>query len=143
MQTLELRLRQHEKYLDCTSKQIILRGNYYIELIESTFDEEESFRLERYYIKTFECVNITIPGRTRKEYREDNRDEISIKKKAYRKENKDKMLKIDKKTREKHKDKILDRNKIKYTCECGPTLTVCNKVRHEKSLKHQNFINSK
>ena len=64
------RLSKH-KSLNCTSRIIILRGNYYIEQIDSTFDEEESIRLERFYIETFECVNEVIPGRTHKEWYEE------------------------------------------------------------------------
>ena len=74
--TLELRLQEH-KQLDCTSKQIIDRGDYCIEQIDSTFDEEESVRLESYYIRnTDKCVNERIPGRTPKEWREENINKV-------------------------------------------------------------------
>ena len=62
IQTLEKRLLQH-KDLSCSSRKIIERDNYYIKQIDSTFDEKESIKLERYYIETFECVNENIPGR--------------------------------------------------------------------------------
>ena len=112
-QKLEERLRQHKKELDCSSKQIIERGNYYIEHIDSIFDEEESIKLERYYIQNNKCINQIVPGRKCNEYYQDNKHNI---------------LKI--------------RN-IKYNCICGGTFTHTNKKAHEKTLIHQNFINSK
>jgi len=173
-QTLSKRLSQHrDNHHSYTSKQIILRGDYYIEKIDSTFDEIESIILERYYIETFECVNENIPGRTSKEYREENRDIIIQKKREYYYNNRDEILKKckiyyenniehkkeydkiyyqenkDKKIiqsylyYENKKDEISEKRKETYTCECGLILTKTNKSRHEKSKKHQNFINSK
>ena len=46
IQTLSKRLSQHrDNHKSYTSKQIILRGDYYIEQIDSTFDEIESIKL--------------------------------------------------------------------------------------------------
>ena len=53
---------------------------------------------EAHFIKNYECVNIVVPGRTRKE-----RDNLP--------ENKLKKVKQDKKYWEKNKDKIRERNK--------------------------------
>jgi len=117
-QTLQERLYGHrDNSHSYTSKQIILRGDYYIEQIDSTFDEKESIRLERYYIETFDCVNLNVPGRTKKEYM-----------KKWREENVEYLKKYE---------------KAIYTCECGSTLTVNHKARHERTQKHINFINSK
>jgi hypothetical protein len=41
---------------------------------------------------------------------------------------------------EKCKDKINDKNKEKYTCDCGSTLRKSDKSQHEKSIKHQNYL---
>ncbi len=123
--TLNERLVNHKNSNKCTSRQIILRGDYKIEQINSTFDEEESIKLERYYIETFECVNERVPGRTKKEYYEDNK-------------------KVIRGRYEERKEEINDeRRKEKYTCECGSTLTKNHKARHEKTKKHIKFINSK
>lgn len=166
--TLHERLCKH-KSSDCSSKQIIERGNYYIEQIDSTFDEEESIILERFYIETFKCVNEVIPGRTQKEYREEHKDEIKKYMKIYREENSEYFKEYNKKYREenseylkeydkkrshlrreyhrewakKHKEEISEKGKVKYTCECGSTIRIDNKARHERTQKHIDYINSK
>jgi hypothetical protein len=143
IRTLEHRLSEH-KDLSCSSKQIIERDNYYIEQIDSTFDKEESVKKERYYIETFECVNKYVPGRTVKEYLEENKEYIITRRKKYYEKNKDEIIKLKLKYYEKNKDKILEKHKEKYTCKCGSTLTKHSKARHEReSKKHINFINSK
>jgi hypothetical protein len=146
IQTLEERLRIHKR-LDCSSKQIIERDNYYMEQINSTFDEKESIILERYYIETFECVNIVVPGRTSEERYIENKEEIRKKQKEYYEENKDEILERIKKTgkeyRKIHKDEIENKRKEKYTCECGSIIRKDSKSKHEKALLHINYINSK
>ena len=56
--------------------------NCIIELIEAKpcIDINEQAKLEGSYIRTLECVNKNIPGRTNKEYREDNKDKIKANK---------------------------------------------------------------
>ena len=71
-----------------TSSQIIKNGDYKIELIEETDDESR----ERYYIEHTECVNKNIPGRTYKEWSEDNKESIKIKQAAKHQKNRDKNL---------------------------------------------------
>lgn len=140
IRTLKERLNQHKHSLDCVSRDIIKNGDYKIELIEETEDKSR----ERYWIENTECINVMIPGRTGKEYREDtkeqwspyyqnyrethrdeniiyqreyrekNREELLAKKKEYRDNNKEKVALLKKKNREKHKDKIAEKNKIKY-----------------------------
>ena len=63
--------------------------NCFIELIEAKDckDSHESSQLEGHYIRTMDCVNKNIPGRTMKEYRETNKETI----KEYRDINKNKM----------------------------------------------------
>ena len=107
-----------------------------------------------------------------KQYREDNKEKIAEYKKQYRQTNKEKLAEKDKikynnnkekiteyhkqyyqnnkekkteqnkKYRENHKAEISEREKQKYTCECGSTLTIKKKQRHERTKKHQTFINS-
>ena len=126
IKTLKERLNNHKKKLDCTSKQIILRRNYVMSKIDSCDTEEESIFLESYYIRnTDNCVNIHIPDRNKIEYNKQYN-------KQYYEKNKDEIL-----------IKMKERHKVKYTCECGSTLTVGGKSHHEKSQRHINFINSK
>jgi len=68
-----------------------------------------------------------------KEYRKANKDIIKEKNKEYRKANKD----IIKDKYEANKEKINE----KIDCECGGKYTFTHRLRHEKSQKHQSFIN--
>jgi hypothetical protein len=59
------------KYNFVTSFKIIENGDYDIILLEEVKDCENKEQLnarERFYIESLDCVNKTIPGRTKKEY---------------------------------------------------------------------------
>jgi hypothetical protein len=72
--------------------------NCIIELIEAKpcIDINEQARLEGSYIRTLECVNKHIPGRTNKEWRDDNKDKI----KEYNEKNKEKIKEYYEKNKE-------------------------------------------
>lgn len=141
--TLEQRLWNHKCCIDCTSKKIIEKDNYYIEKIDSTFDKEESIRLEGFYIKnTDNCINRITPGRTKQEYRKTHKVEISEKRKEYYKKNKDEISEKSKEYREVHKNEIKEKRKETYTCECDSNIRKDDKARHERSQKHIKYINS-
>ena len=61
-----------------------------IVLIETVNAEskDELLAREKHYIKSFKCVNKCIPGRTRKEYYQDNYDIIKEKNTVYKENNK-------------------------------------------------------
>ena len=153
-----------------TSFKIFEYGDARIELIE-TFDckcKEELVAREGHYIRTLDCVNYYTPGRTKKEYYEDNKEKIALNKKKYREKNKEKIAlnkkkyhednkeKISlnkKKYREANRDKIIQKKKEYYqnnkdrltkkiTCECGSVVSKKSLTRHKKSKKHLAFINS-
>jgi len=112
MRTLEERLRQHKNCLDCSSKQIILRENYNIIKIDECDTEKESIILEARYIRnTDNCVNKCIPGRTVKEYYEENKDKLNEKHKEYREENRDKIKEKSKEYYEAYRDEIKVKSK--------------------------------
>ena len=73
-----------------------------------------------------------------KQYRENNKEQLNEKYKQYYENNKEKK----KQYREIHKAEISEKYKQKYTCECGSTPTIYKKSQHNKTKKHQNFINS-
>ena len=80
------RLAEHKSHKNCSSREILKNGDYRMELIEETDDPTR----ERYWVENTECINRIIPGRTRKEHYENNRDIILNKKKEYYENNKDK-----------------------------------------------------
>ena len=83
----ELRVRiwgHNIKYSTCTSKRIIERGNYKVDILE-TCDESNSVEREGYYIRNFDCVNRCTPGRSKAEYHFDNKEHIKEWNETYQK----------------------------------------------------------
>ena len=111
----------------------------YIELIKnypcSCLDELR--REEGKHIRLMECVNKNVPGRTQKEYYNDNKDQMLEYQKEYNEDNKEKIKEYQKEYREQNKEKINQ----KITCACGSTYRKKDKTRHERSTKHKQFIN--
>jgi hypothetical protein len=93
----------------------------FIELIEEVECEnaEQLKKIKgKYIIKYCDvCVNINISGRTKKEYRDENKEKM----KKYQSEYKKKL-------------------EVKITCECGSKIRTDCKKRHIKSNKHLKHI---
>jgi len=145
IQTLKERLRGHIKDKYCTSKLIIKYDSCIILLLEEIEVEnrKELEKIERQYIETYVCVNKMIPGRTDKEYRNDNKIKIAKKDKEIYKLNKIQILEKQKIYAQKNKIEIAKKQKEKYTCECGSIFRKYDKARHEKSKFHINFCLNK
>ena len=135
--------------------------------------KEELLKHERNYIETMVCVNKVIPGRTDAEYYHDNKDkhkeymkEYCLKNKdkikEYKKEyclknndkikeskkehyhkNKDKIKEKLKEYRLNNKDKLKEYNKVKITCDCGVDVNKNHILRHKKTKKHFDLMESK
>jgi len=126
---------------------------------------------EREYIEVLKpTLNLKIPTRTQKEYRQDNieqikeynkeyyeqnKDKFSERSKEYRKENIDKIKAYLEANREKiqirkkdydevyrsiNKDKIQEHKSQKFLCQCGVEYTHNHKSRHEKTKIHIQYI---
>jgi hypothetical protein len=129
-------------------------------------DKGDLLSRERFYVESRKpTLNYYIPGRTRAQWRTDNKEVIAEKGKIYYEENKEKFAEISKKYYVENKEKIAKRGKElreenkekykkryhenkekfkeKYTCECGTTMTLGGKTRHEKTKKHTDFISGK
>lgn len=159
--------RDYRKYLNgkisfITSFDILKNGNYNMILIESypCADKSQLHAREGHWIKTLNGINKVIPGRTKEQYYEDNKDEI----KQYRKDNKEKIeeyrRQYGKQYYENNKDKskqYREDNKVqikqyyidnkdellaKNPCACGRLFSITHKTRHEKTVKHQNYLKS-
>ncbi len=88
--------------------------NCKIILLENVFCEysDQLRAKEASYIKTMNCINKAIPGRTAKEYREDNKEKIKEKRKIYVSENRSITQEKQKLYREKNREKIKEKRKI-------------------------------
>jgi len=132
----------------------------------------ELHRREGEIIRATTCVNKNIAGRTQKEWFEENKQKLVEQRKEHYNDNKQQLLEKQKQYRDNNKQKIAEKNKQyyennkeqisdktkeykkqwydnnkekinqKYTCECGSTLSLKNKLLHFKTKKHQTFINS-
>jgi hypothetical protein len=87
--------------------------NCKIDLIELFPCDTKEDLLERecYYQKLYKCNNKCMAGRTKKQYREDN------------------------------KETIKQQKNLKYICLCGSSYSHCNLSQHNKTKKHQTYIN--
>ena len=128
-----------------TSFEIVKYVSCKIILVEkfSCDSKEELFARERFYIENNDCVNRNIPGRTKEEYRQtrENKEKMGEYCKEYYENNKKKISEYKKEWYGANREKIAENLKEKYTCDCGSELTKGNKLRHQKTKKHQNFIN--
>ena len=123
-------------YKFVTSFKILELGDAYIELLEE-FTCDNKLQLEKREGELIrehknECVNKRIEGRTKNEYRIDNKESIKEQNKQYYIDNK-----------EHHKQYYIDNiESIKaqktqpYYCLCGSTIQLNEKARHNKSAKH-------
>lgn len=92
--------------------------NCIIELLElcPCNSKDELNKKEGEYIRSLNCVNQVVTGRTKKEYRIDNKLKLNEKKKTYYKENKEKINENCKEYYKDNKEKILETVK-KYSIE--------------------------
>jgi len=70
----------------------------------------------------------------------DNKETIKEQKKQYRNNNKEILNEKKKQNYEKNKEIIAQKRKTKYICECGSEINISDKSRHNKSIKHINFL---
>jgi hypothetical protein len=91
--------KEYERYMNgnrhyVSSYEIIPYEDCYIELIENfpCNSKAELERKEGEHIRATQCVNKFIAGRTPKEWYEDNKEQILLKKKQYHEANKEQIL---------------------------------------------------
>ena len=111
----------YNKYLDnnnkyITSYKILQYNTANIILIENfpCNSKEELHAREAFHIINNICVNRCVPGRTNKEYREDNKEYYQKYSKEYREDNKEYIQKYSKEYREDNKEYSKEYRKEKY-----------------------------
>ncbi len=166
---LDVRISEHKskykKWLQdntmdyCTSYEILKFADATIELLEN-YPCASKKKLERYEGKKQReligkgLVNLIIAGRTRKEYREDNKEHIKKSKKDYYEKNLDKIKEHYKeyyqdnkeKLKQKYEDIKEDYNKKRreiIKCECGCEMNKSSLLKHTKSKKHLELMSIK
>ena len=122
--------------------------NCVIEVLEQfTYDKNKIKERERYYIDINLCINIQMPGRSKKQYAIDNKEHLKIKAQENRIKNSVAIKARKKIYQETHKEQykayILaneEKFKKKHTCNCGSIYTIRNLSTHCKTQKHQNYL---
>lgn len=124
---------QAGKYHRVTSFDVLQHPDARIILVE-TFpcaNKQELNAREAHYIRSNNCVNKVIPGRTHAEYCQENKEEISEWMKQYHQENKEEILEKKKQYYQENKANIQEKKKQAKHCQ------TCNcSVRHDKFSRH-------
>lgn len=114
-QRLGKHIGQYKQYLNdkkkyVTSFELLKCEDYKIELIKNfpCANKTQLTTEEGKYIRENECVNKVIPGRTLKEYYENNKEYYQGEQKEYRENNKNKIKEKNKEWREDNKEHIKD-----------------------------------
>jgi hypothetical protein len=125
-----------------SSFEIVQYDDCQIILIEDVCCENKNqlFARERFFIESMNCCNRSIPNRTQKEYREDNREKFYIYKKEWRSNNREQINQKNREYEQKNKEIIAKRKSVKYTCNCGSITQIGSKSKHERTTKHILFI---
>ena len=106
-------------------------------------DGNEARARERYNIELLGAtLNMTVPTRTDKEYRDSVTDKLTNYRKEYNKTNKAKGIENRAQRYNEKKETILESRKCSFLCSCGSTSRIADKSTHFKTKKHQSYINS-
>ena len=120
-----------------TSYEIIQYDDHYIELLEMCpcGTKAELEKREGELIRLHACVNKVIPGRTKKQYYEDNKESMDIYKKKHYEDNKEYYTIKKYQYRQDNKESISNWKKQLVICECGKSSIKGHIARHRKTKK--------
>jgi len=148
----------------CSSYKVLELNNYKETLLKIVFFtiKWELREQERYLIEYQPCVNHNVPNRTKAEYYQDNKEKIKEQQAEYQAENKEKIKEYQAEYRaankeyqsehyQSNREHILERNaeyyqankkklSKKFICPCGGKYTHQHKSTHDKSKRHQNWL---
>jgi len=135
--TYDLKKRGYlHKKLNCSSKNIIERGNYTTKILEE-FEDITTIELrkkEQEYILKINCINVNNAYTDQKEYDKKYNYDYYHK---YKDEKRESKKITDKEYYNKNKDKLL----ANIVCECGSNYGYVGKSRHLKTQKHIKYLN--
>jgi hypothetical protein len=116
----------------------------YIELLQEfpCVNKMQLNKKEGEYIRSMDCVNKNIAGRTPIEWREEHKTEKNEQMKQYYIDNKTEINEKNNQYKIDNRQSINEKQNQKYNCCCGGKYTNVHKQRHFKSPKHLTFINS-
>jgi len=109
------------------------RKEYFKEFKKKYKENEENHKK---ILETMKIYNFENKEKYKQRYL-DNKEKILEQQKEYRENNRERINQKANETYQNNKEKA----KEKMTCDCGSTFRISDKPRHEKSQKHQSFIN--
>ena len=106
---------------------------------------------ENYWVRQLCTLNMVIPGRTIKQWREDNKEDHNIKRKEFETNNKGHLADYRRQYAIENADRLRaykDNRKYEtkankqqpWTCECGMTMMKRSKHSHIKTKRHEEFM---
>lgn len=147
--TLEDRIKQHKLPGNlCTSKQIIDRGDYSYEILETVYFEylEELLTIEAKYIRENNCINHMLPISTD----EERINKIREYEKQYYEKNRKKKIEYQELYRRQKREMLFKNCEVKIRiyknpsidCPCGGKYIKQGQRRHFATDKHKNYENN-
>ena len=79
----------------------------------------------------------------KEEYYQNNKDKLLEYQNKYYNNNKDEIKEYKKEHYKDNKEKIKEQRKQLIICECGKTIQICQKARHERAKKHIDLLSTK
>ena len=143
-----------EDYPCNSKKELEAREGFYIQHMECVntnvagrprsewhkeYREKNKERLDEYY-KEWSEHNKEHLQEYRKEYRENNIEHMKEKSKQWRDTHKEHKRETNRLYRERNKEILREKEKIPFNCGCGSTVQKTEKARHEKTKKHQEWL---
>jgi len=138
------------EYFPCeTELELCRKEDYWKQELQSSLNSNKPHIYETHqeYTKNVYLANKEVILEQKKEYYEKNKERKAIYYKEHYEKNKEKYKEHYEKNKEKNKEhyqanreKILEKQKQKYTCECGCIVGYSGKARHEKSAKHKTIL---
>ena len=133
---------KNDKCSYTSSYEIVQYEDVYIELYElyPCNSKEELLRREGELIREMDCVNKIVPGRKRKEYYNENKEQIKKYKKDYYTENKEEICKKKKEYYNENKEQI-NKQKKKYRDENKKKINEYQKEYYNENKEKYNEYN--
>jgi hypothetical protein len=78
-----------------------------------------------------------------KEYNKEHKEDIKIYNTNYYQENKEKLIERAKEIYIENVENIKKRKNKKFECECGGSYTKTNSTKHQRTKKHQDYMEQK
>ena len=128
------------RQMDCVNKNIAGRtmAEYYQDNKEQLTERQKQYYQDnKEQIKQYYQDNKEKLAERHKQYYQDNREEI----KQYYQDNREQIVERKKQYYQDNREQIAERNKKKFSCECGGKYTYINKATHLRSKKHQKYFN--